>query len=954
MGYGNGNPTGSRERTQQLDPSSPNYVPGLAAGQSTYAVIGEGPQREALKPSPNTYPFVPTYETRRLDDAVTLGEYLDKRDEIYARYKAEETDKIKANPQWTGEKVAGDRSDFYGDFYDRRQAELDALDTAYPTVAGKYKEPNAASLRGANPLETTEAALNRLIAKARDDNEPLHPGDYPEGADRETIYAWNQKNDKYEAAVSATLQELMGDPQNASDIVFGRPLNADGAILEQPAPRVGPADRSYNRDTGKATIQSETTGQISVDGQPGGPTVPGSTVAAGAGTGQAGVGQQQANQATAGVGTGLGVNMTVPVDPKNEWGPQMAAAEQEYGLPVGLLQAVARHESNFDPEASSGAANGLMQFTPDTWDGLPDSLGLDDVWDPEQSITAAAYYLNQINQGLPADKKDNVAWMVAAYNIGPGAVAGMTDLKDIISYSEDKGYKDAQARYQYALDIAAEVSGSGSDMTVSAGTQQFVRPVEGGSEKVSQEYGANVEGYKDWNGPHGHEGIDYSVPVGTAVKASAGGTVVFVGTGNGFDNYGKYVVIDHGDGYKSYYAHLSGYDVAEGDTVAQGQIIAKSGNTGRSTGAHLHFALQKEGDTSGPYGMVDPTDFILGRAGIVSNPTFASDTHSTSGEGVSVAHETPKAIPPSSSAGAGAPASVAKTGTGINWGVGITDAESALTQAENKNKSEEKIALDSSIDAAWAHSKARIAKEYPQHDSLFEQYQGVNDEDRQDWKNANPMIRALNLLVYSEKEWEQVEKQFGKGAVEGWALIPRGENASEQAGAYYRKNPTTFLTKAWIQGRPEPFDADKQFDPAAATPYDFGSDYATAKGMFGNDIWDIVRTYYASVPKYVQGGDNTAWIAFKDQYPQFDQWQDWWYALMNAGQPVKAPFQRGSGGFSGGFNGFDPSQGEHPQYIQNVEARRGDPPKWTAPNSSSGDWRRYLEVSKLGIRNPNR
>ncbi|MDR0874953.1 MAG: peptidoglycan DD-metalloendopeptidase family protein [Clostridiales Family XIII bacterium] len=89
-----------------------------------------------------------------------------------------------------------------------------------------------------------------------------------------------------------------------------------------------------------------------------------------------------------------------------------------------------------------------------------------------------------------------------------------------------------------------------------------------------------------------HEGIDFGTPVGTKVKASDGGKVMAVGYDGSF---GLTVEIDHGAGFSTLYAHLSKTLVKTGDDVYQGQQIAESGNTGYSTGPHLHFGIYKFG-----------------------------------------------------------------------------------------------------------------------------------------------------------------------------------------------------------------------------------------------------------------------------------------------------------------------------------------------------------------------
>jgi len=94
---------------------------------------------------------------------------------------------------------------------------------------------------------------------------------------------------------------------------------------------------------------------------------------------------------------------------------------------------------------------------------------------------------------------------------------------------------------------------------------------------------------------HKHSGQDFAVPSGTQVVAAHGGTVVKAG-GNGAGDgpaYGNAIVIKHGNGTYSQYAHLSRIEVKIGQVVKTGQEIAKSGNTGNSSGPHLHFEIRK-------------------------------------------------------------------------------------------------------------------------------------------------------------------------------------------------------------------------------------------------------------------------------------------------------------------------------------------------------------------------
>jgi murein DD-endopeptidase MepM/ murein hydrolase activator NlpD len=95
-----------------------------------------------------------------------------------------------------------------------------------------------------------------------------------------------------------------------------------------------------------------------------------------------------------------------------------------------------------------------------------------------------------------------------------------------------------------------------------------------------------------------HAGIDLGASYGTPVYASDGGTVTFAGYNSG--GYGYLVIIDHNNGYETYYGHNSSLAVSEGQQVAQGELIAYVGSTGDSTGNHVHFEIRKNGVPENP------------------------------------------------------------------------------------------------------------------------------------------------------------------------------------------------------------------------------------------------------------------------------------------------------------------------------------------------------------------
>jgi murein DD-endopeptidase MepM/ murein hydrolase activator NlpD len=100
----------------------------------------------------------------------------------------------------------------------------------------------------------------------------------------------------------------------------------------------------------------------------------------------------------------------------------------------------------------------------------------------------------------------------------------------------------------------------------------------------------------------GHRALDFGAPVGTPVQATMGGKVVHAGWNN--QGYGNLVIIENGP-YRTYFAHLSQIPVELGQTVQAGATIGLSGNTGNSTGPHLHYEIRVNGQS------VDPRNFTL-------------------------------------------------------------------------------------------------------------------------------------------------------------------------------------------------------------------------------------------------------------------------------------------------------------------------------------------------------
>lgn len=95
-----------------------------------------------------------------------------------------------------------------------------------------------------------------------------------------------------------------------------------------------------------------------------------------------------------------------------------------------------------------------------------------------------------------------------------------------------------------------------------------------------------------------HSGIDLTAPTGTSVHSTGDGKIIKTGYTAG--GYGKRIIIDHGFGYKTLYAHLNEIHVKEGQKVKRGEVIGTVGNTGRSTAPHLHYEVRKNNQTENP------------------------------------------------------------------------------------------------------------------------------------------------------------------------------------------------------------------------------------------------------------------------------------------------------------------------------------------------------------------
>lgn len=165
--------------------------------------------------------------------------------------------------------------------------------------------------------------------------------------------------------------------------------------------------------------------------------------------------------------------------------------------------------------------------------------------------------------------------------------------KSISKLYEKKVVVRSSGSSNYASPSASNYTSGKSYKKVEIGIA-LIKPVSG---TVWSRFGSN-----DSVRSHTHSGLDIAAPKGTPIKAAAAGKVTYAGNAN--DGYGNYVVISHGNGVQTLYAHCSKLLVTKGQQVSQGEVIAKVGSTGNSTGNHLHLEVRKNGIAYNPQNYV--------------------------------------------------------------------------------------------------------------------------------------------------------------------------------------------------------------------------------------------------------------------------------------------------------------------------------------------------------------
>lgn len=201
-----------------------------------------------------------------------------------------------------------------------------------------------------------------------------------------------------------------------------------------------------------------------------------------------------------------------------------------------------------------------------------------------------------------AELQENIDKAVAEYEINMAAEDEMAAYFDQLSAQFAREQEEARRAAEEAAAAAGGGNGGGGSSGGGSvtGTGSFTWPVPSCT-IITSPYGSRMHpilGYERF-----HSGVDIGAGAGSTIVAADGGSVA-VATYS--DSYGNYVMINHGNGYTTVYAHMSSIAVSEGQSVSQGDTIGYVGSTGWSTGPHCHFEIRSGGST------VDPAGYFSG------------------------------------------------------------------------------------------------------------------------------------------------------------------------------------------------------------------------------------------------------------------------------------------------------------------------------------------------------
>lgn len=264
-------------------------------------------------------------------------------------------------------------------------------------------------------------------------------------------------------------------------------------------------------------------------------------------------------------------------------------AAERHGVDADLVAAMMLIESGGDPDAESPAgAAGLMQIMPQTARRIAEARGLDapdaSIYDPELNVDFGAWYLAQ-----QLDRFGELRLAVTAYNAGPEQVQAHVDRHRPLPDESVRYAEQVMALWSERKQPTSPTLSRLLERTRARLREQMKAPVA--LDDVRLGFGPRTHPIR--KEPYDHQGIDVRHALGTAVHAPLPGVVRSVDAA-GTDARGRYVVLQHGRVQTRYY-HLDAVDVEVGQCVKAGERIGAVGNTGVSTGPHLHFEVREMG-----------------------------------------------------------------------------------------------------------------------------------------------------------------------------------------------------------------------------------------------------------------------------------------------------------------------------------------------------------------------
>ncbi len=300
---------------------------------------------------------------------------------------------------------------------------------------------------------------------------------------------------------------------------------------------------------------------------------------------------------------------------------QMAAADNSNSQNVPLLQTF----PNFDSSAATGGGDILVSGT----DALVSENGpsgtLADIKDSSNSGQISRYMVRAGDSlasiaAMFGVSKNTIIWAntISGGKVKEGQILVILPVTGTI-HTVGKGDTLQSIAKKYKAD-AGEIAdfndldsssslAVGDEIIIPDGEGNIIAPVS--KAKVSKNKSSTNNPYRGGSGPdlgnyyirplvggvktqgiHGWNGIDIGTHVGTPILAAAEGEIIVAKKSGYNGGYGEYIVISHPNGTQTVYGHLSKVYVSAGDSVVQGQVIGLSGNTGNSTGPHLHFEVR--------------------------------------------------------------------------------------------------------------------------------------------------------------------------------------------------------------------------------------------------------------------------------------------------------------------------------------------------------------------------